>query len=85
MINDAGYLAVGLLAGTLHFGLLRWNAALYTRAGGIWMAAALQAARFGVLAGLFVIAALHGAMPLLLSALGLLIARPIVIRRVMAS
>jgi N-ATPase, AtpR subunit len=85
MITDIGFLAVGLLAGTLHFALLRRNAALFVQPGRIWMAAALQVARLGVLAGLLVMAALHGASPLLLTALGLLIARPIVLRRITAS
>lgn len=78
MITDAGFLAVGIVAGLLHFTLLRWNVALYARAGRVRSAAVLQALRLGALAGLFAMAALHGALPLLLTALGLLIARPFV-------
>jgi hypothetical protein len=85
MIVDGGFLVVGLLVGTLHFALLRWNAALYAQAGRVWTAAALQAVRFGVLAGVLTMSALHGALALLLTALGLLIARPIVIRWMMMS
>jgi len=49
------------------------------------MAAALQVARLGVLAGLLAMAVLRGALPLLLTAVGLLIARPIILRRLAAS
>jgi hypothetical protein len=80
MMADAGFLAVGAFAGTLHFALLRWNTALYARAGRIAAAAALQVLRLGALAGLLVIVARQGALPLLLAALGLLIARSFVIR-----
>lgn len=78
MILDAGFLAFGLLAGTLHFSLLRHNAALYAHPGRVWMGAGLQVVRIGLLAGLLVVVARHGAFPLLLMALGVLIARPVV-------
>ncbi len=85
MITNIGFLAVGLLAGTVHFALLRWNTALFAQPRRIWVAVPLQVARLSVLAGLLVIAALHGALPLLLTALGLLVARPVVMRRIIAS
>ena len=78
MIADAGFFALGLLAGTLHFSLLWWNAVFYARPGRAGMGAALQAVRIGALAGILVLTARHGALPLLLTALGVLIARPIV-------
>jgi F1F0 ATPase subunit 2 len=81
MIADAGFLALGLVAGTLHFSLLRWNTIFYARPGRIGMGAALQLARLAVLAALLTMVARQGALPLLLTALGVLIARPIVVRR----
>jgi hypothetical protein len=78
MIAEAGFFALGLLAGTLHFALLRWNTALYARPGRAGMGAGLHVLRMAVLAGLLALAAWHGALPLLLMALGVLIARPAV-------
>jgi uncharacterized membrane protein (UPF0136 family) len=80
MIVAAGFIALGLLAGTLHFALLRWNTSLYAGPGRIGLGAALQVVRIGVLAGLLVVAARQGALPLLLMALGVLVARPVVMR-----
>lgn len=80
MMADTGFLAAGVLAGALHFALLRWNTTLYARAGRVAAAAALQVLRLGVLAGLLAIVARQGALPLLLAALGLLIARSLVVR-----
>lgn len=80
MITDVGFFAAGLAAGTVYFTLLRWNTMLYVGVGRLWTAAAAQIARFLALAGLFTIAALHGGLPLLLTALGVLVARPCVIR-----
>lgn len=74
------FMLLGVAAGTLFFALLRWNAALYLHGGSVCFALALQAVRIGAVAGLLVLTALQGALPLLLSALGLLIARPVVLR-----
>ena len=41
---------------------------------------ALQGVRIAAVGGLLALTALHGALPLLLTALGLLIARPVVLR-----
>ncbi len=80
MIWEVRFLGMGLVAGAIHFGLLWLNTALYAPAGRPWMAGALQIARLGALAGVLTITAMGGASPLLLTALGLLIARPIVLR-----
>lgn len=81
MMISAAFLAFGITAGAFHFALLRWNAALYLGGGGIWRAVAMQAARLGVVAGLLAFAVTHGAMPLLSTTLGVLIARHFVVRR----
>ncbi|WP_158258684.1 N-ATPase subunit AtpR [Rhodopila globiformis] len=80
MIAEVAWLAAGLAAGTLHFALLRWNAALYGRAGGIGGAVALQLLRLAVLGGVLAVIATYGALPLLLAALGVVAARPVVVR-----
>lgn len=80
MMLNAGLIVLGLLAGTLHFALLRWNTALYARPGGIGLGAALQAARIGTLGGVLLAVVQLGALPLLLVTLGVVIARPAVMR-----
>ena len=80
MTTEAAFLALGFAAGTLFFALLRWNAALYMRGGAPVLAVAIQLVRLSALAGVLALVALHGALPLLLTAAGLLIARPIVFR-----
>jgi hypothetical protein len=84
-IVAAGSFALGLLAGGLHFGSLRWNTMFYARPGRLWTAVALQGARMAGLGGLLLVVALHGPLPLLLTALGILVARPLVARWVTAA
>ncbi len=76
----AMFLLAGLTAGALFFALLRWNTLLYTRGGSVTLAVGVQCARVAVLGLVFVSASRCGAFPLLLTALGLLIARPIALR-----
>jgi hypothetical protein len=79
------WLLAGLGIGAAHFALLRRNAALYISAGGFLRALGLQALRIaGVAAGL-TFAAWHGALPLLLAALGVMIARPLILRVAMGA
>jgi len=80
MIGGTAFLLVGFAAGTLYFALLRWNTILYAQTGRLWVAIATHVSRLATLTGLLTLVALHGAMPLLLTALGLLIARPVVMR-----
>ncbi|MDR3538571.1 MAG: ATP synthase subunit I [Acetobacteraceae bacterium] len=80
MIADVAYLALGMLAGIVHFGLLRWNTRLYVRPYGLAQALGVQVLRLALLTGLLTAVALHGALPLLLAALGLLIGRHGVVR-----
>ena len=71
---DAGFLALGLAAGLVHFHLLRWNTHLFITCGAL-RAFGVQALRLAALAGVLVLAAWFGALPLLLTALGVMIAR----------
>lgn len=77
----AGFLAIGLVAGALHVALLRRNAAMYLRPGGIAPALALQMLRLGLLAAVLVLLARQGAPALLAGALGVVVARWIVVQR----
>lgn len=79
-LRDMGFLVLGLVTGLLHFHLLRWNTELFV-SGGLARAFAAQGLRLAMLAGVLVCAAWQGALPLLLAALGVMIARPIVLRR----
>ncbi|HEY0183885.1 MAG TPA: ATP synthase subunit I [Rhodopila sp.] len=85
MLTGTSFVAFGLLAGMLHFGLLRWNTTFYARAGRIGTGVALQFVRVGILGALLAAAARYGALPLLLTALGVLIARPVVMRLMAAA
>lgn len=80
MIADAGFIAAGAVAGLVFFGLLRWNTTLYLSGERVGMGAAVHVVRLGALAALLVLTATCGALPLLLTALGLLIMRPLVMR-----
>jgi hypothetical protein len=80
---DAGCFAVGVAAGLLHFLLLRWNARLFITEGALH-AIGVQALRLAALGSVLVLAARLGAMPLLLTALGVMIARQIILRRTQA-
>jgi hypothetical protein len=80
MIANAGFVAAGVLAGVVYFGLLRWNTTLYLGGERVGLGAALHIVRLGALAALLVLMAMWGAMPLLSTAFGLLIARPLVTR-----
>lgn len=77
----AGFLAIGLVAGALHVALLRRNAAMYLRPGGIAPAVALQVLRLGLLAVVLMLLARQGAAALLAGALGVVAARWIIVRR----
>lgn len=71
----AFWLLCGFVAGTAHFALLRWNTSLYVD-GGLRHAIGLHAMRLGSTASLLVLAAWFGALPLLLIAAGIMLARP---------
>jgi F1F0 ATPase subunit 2 len=74
-------LLVGMLAGLIHFTMLRWNVRLLT-AGATGKAIALQLARLGALGAIFFLLARMAPWPLLGGAAGLLLARHAVLRRI---
>ncbi|WP_436644285.1 ATP synthase subunit I [Microbaculum sp. FT89] len=82
LISQLGLgLLVGLVVGAVHFGSLWWNTQIFARSGSMVMALAIQFGRFGLLAAVFIFLSRFGALPLLAGALGLLVARQVVIRR----
>jgi F1F0 ATPase subunit 2 len=76
------HLASGAAIGALYFGSLWWNTLLFERAGRLRTLLASMAARFALLGGVLIAVSLEGAMPLLATALGVLLARAAVLRRV---
>jgi F1F0 ATPase subunit 2 len=74
-------LFVGVLAGVVHFTMLRWNVRLLTT-GSSGKAIALQFARLGAMAAIFFVLARTGPWALLCGAGGLLLARHAVLRRI---
>jgi hypothetical protein len=78
-MTEALWLLAGLAGGAAHFALLRQNMRLYLAGGNLAHALILQALRFAVTAALLGFAALHGAMSLLLAALGVALARLLVL------
>ncbi|MDE2007087.1 MAG: hypothetical protein KGI51_11005 [Rhodospirillales bacterium] len=82
-MNGAGAgLLLGLLGGGVLWATLLWNSRLYLRGGAPLGAIGVQALRLGLLGALLAGLAREGAAPLLAGALGVLLARAVVLRRV---
>jgi F1F0 ATPase subunit 2 len=81
----AFYGTSGVVAGTLYFVCLWWNARLFADRGGTWLNILLLLGRIAVLGFLLTLAAQRGAMPLLAMALGVFIARFVVMRGLRAA
>ena len=75
------HLAGGIALGALYFGGLWWHARQFGQGGRIGALLAGSAARFVLLGGALWAASLEGAMPLLATALGVLLARAVVMRQ----
>jgi F1F0 ATPase subunit 2 len=78
----AAQLAAGIIVGVLYFRSLWWNARRITAGGRVSTTIAVMIGRFVVLGVLLTLASLEGALPLLVMALGILIARALVMRRI---
>ncbi len=72
--------AFGLVAGTAHFALLRWNTGLYLTGTHILRAAAVQLLRVTATAAALAFAVWHGAAALLATAVCVMLARILVLR-----
>jgi F1F0 ATPase subunit 2 len=75
------HVAVGIGAGSVYFNAIRWNARLLAQGGRAGTGIALIIVRIVLLGSLLTLASREGAMPLLALALGVLIARAVVVRR----
>ena len=78
----AAHLIGGGVAGMLYFRGLWWNASLISQGGRTAAAIILLVGRFALLGGVLTLASLEGALPLLMTALGVLIGRSVVMRSV---
>jgi len=76
------HLAAGVMLGVLYFRLLWWTTSRFASGGPATTTIALMIGRFAVLGGVLTLASLEGALPLLIMALGVLIARSAVMRTV---
>ncbi len=80
----AVHLAGGVALGALYFSCLWWHARQFGQGGRLGALLAGSAVRFALLGGALWAASLEGAMPLLTTALGVLLARGAVMRRMAA-
>ncbi len=80
-LSLAAHLAAGIGLGTVYFNAIWWNARLFARGGRASTTVILTIGRLVRLGGLLTWASRDGAPPLLAMALGVLIARPLVMRR----
>lgn len=85
LLAPGAYLTAGLVAGILYFGCLWWNARLFAERGRTRLSMLLMLGRIVILGGMLTLAAQKGAMPLLLMALGVIIARFAVMRGLRAA
>jgi N-ATPase, AtpR subunit len=82
LIGIAAHLIAGGGVGILYFRGLWWNASLLSLGGRTAAAIILMVGRFALLGGVLTLASLEGALPLLVTALGVLIGRSAVMRSV---
>ncbi len=75
------FFAAVIAAGLLYFRGVWWSANRLACEGRVVVTAVLAAGRFALLGALLIFASLKGAPPLLAMALGVLVARPFVMRR----
>ena len=78
----AAHLAAGLALGVVYFLALWRSARLFAEGGRAIPALSLTAARIALLGGGLVVASFEGATPLMATALGALIARALVVRKI---
>jgi F1F0 ATPase subunit 2 len=81
-LSLAAHLAAGIVVGVAYFRSLWWNARRFTMGGHVATTIAVMIGRFVILGVVLTLASLEGALPLLLMALGVLIARYAVVRRI---
>jgi F1F0 ATPase subunit 2 len=82
LLSLGAHFAAGIMVGVLYFRALWWNTRRFALGGRATTMIALTIGRFALLGGLLILASRDGALPLLVMALGVLIARSAVMRRV---
>jgi F1F0 ATPase subunit 2 len=82
LLSLGAHFAAGIIVGALYFRTLWWTARQFALSGRAMTTIALSIGRFVLLGGLLTLASLEGALPLLVMALGVLVARAAVMRRV---
>ena len=82
LLSLSAHLGAGIALGLLYFHGLWRNVTRLAGGGRTTTTIALMIGRFALLGGLLTLASLEGALPLLATALGVLLARPVVMRRV---
>jgi F1F0 ATPase subunit 2 len=82
MLSLAAHLAAGIMLGLVYFRSLWWNARRIAAGGRVATTIAVMIGRFVLLGFLLTLASLEGALPLLVMALGILIARSVVMRSI---
>jgi len=81
-LSLAVHLAAGIVVGVIYFRSLWWNARRFTAGDRTATTIAVMIGRFVVLGVVLTLASLEGALPLLLMALGVVIARSIVMHQI---
>lgn len=76
-----GMLGAGFVLGLAFFAALWWTSRRLVNGGGVLLVVACHLARFAVLAGALMLAALQGAWPLLAMTAGFTLARAATLRR----
>jgi F1F0 ATPase subunit 2 len=82
LASPVTHLIIGIMLGVVHFAGLRWNVSLFAADGRLVALAGLLLGRLILLSGALTLTSMQGALPLLMTALGILIARAAVMRRV---
>jgi F1F0 ATPase subunit 2 len=82
LLSLSMHFAAGIGLGVLYFRSLWWTACRFAGGGRVTTTIAVVLGRFTLLGVLLMLASLEGAMPLLVMALGILIARYAVMRRI---
>jgi F1-F0 ATPase (N-ATPase) AtpR subunit len=81
LLRLAAHLGLGFALGILYFRSLWWAARRFTGRGRLVTTIALTIGRFALVGGVLTLASLEGALPLLIMALGMLVARFAVMNR----
>jgi F1F0 ATPase subunit 2 len=82
LISLTAHLAAGIMLGVIYFRSLWWNTRRVAKGGRVATTIAVMIGRFVILGAVLSLASLEGALPLLVMALGVLIARSVVMRNI---